>query len=141
MVKLAKLFFLIFSTASPKPFFLFLNNNNSSMDMEVNPKTSPVVLLKSNTLPIKTSSFSTKLNPLPIKLPIFKEPLSARQVGSRGVGPTLPQMDMEVNPKLVITLFGFLLLGLLPILLLLLYVLRKHLADCVKQLCLQCTMG
>ena len=65
MVKLPMLFFLlIFSTASPKPFLL---NNNSSMDMEVNPNTSPVVLFKSSTLPTKTSSFSTKLNPLPIK--------------------------------------------------------------------------
>ena len=64
MVKLAKLFFLIFSTASPKPFLL---NNNSSMDMEVNPNTSPVVLFKSNTLPIETNSSSTKLNPLPMK--------------------------------------------------------------------------
>ena len=72
MVKLAKLFFLIFSAASPKPFLL---NNNSSMDMEVNPNTSPVVLIKSNILPIKTNSFSTKLNPLPIKhkLPTYKE--------------------------------------------------------------------
>ena len=74
MVKLAKLLFLIFSTASPKPFLLL--NNNSSMDMEVNPNTSPVVLFKSSTLPTKTSSFSTKLNPLLIKpkLPKFKEP-------------------------------------------------------------------
>ena len=74
--KLAGLFFLIFSTASPKPLFL---NNNSSMDtVEVNPNTSTVVPFKSNIPLIKTSSFSTKLNPLPVKpkVPIFKEPLS-----------------------------------------------------------------
>ena len=132
MVKLAKLLFLIFSAASPKPFSLL--NNNSSMDMEVNPDTNPVVLFKSNTLPNKTSSFSTKLNPLPIKpkLPMFKEPLSviasSRQVLSRGVGPPFPLMEMDpTSVVILLTVTGFLILGLLVILVIVL------LGACVNQ--------
>ena len=120
MVKFAKLLFVIFSTASPKPFLI---NNISSMDMEVNPDTSPVVLFKSNTLPTKTSSSSTKLNPLPIKpkLPMFKEPLSVidrpRQVLSRGVGPPFSLMEMDPTSVIILlTVTGFLILGLLVIL-------------------------
>ena len=53
MVKLANLFFLLFSTpVSPQPLFI----NSSSMDMEANPNISTVELFKSNTLP--TTSFS-----------------------------------------------------------------------------------
>ena len=98
MAKLAKLFFLLFSTVSPKPLFLLLNNNNnnSSMDMEEgNFSVNPEVLIKSITLAtIKTSSFGAKLNPLPIepKLSTSEEPLS---VGA-GTEPALsPIMTMK----------------------------------------------
>ena len=129
MVKLANLFLILFSTVSPKPLFL---NNNSSLDMEANPNISPVVLFKSTTLPTKTSSFSTKLNPFPIKskLPIFIEPLPV----FAGMGPAVHLVDMELNATLVIILVTiFLLLGLLGLLLLLVrYVLPKELAGCVN---------
>ena len=126
MVKLANLFFLLFSTVSPKPLFL---NNNSSLDMEANPNISPVVLFKSNTLPTETISFSTKPNPLPIKsrLPIFIEPLPV----FAGVGPAVNLVDMEVNPTLVIILVTVFLL-LLLLLLLIRYVLPKDLSGCVN---------
>ena len=127
MVELANLFFILFSTVSPKP--LFHNNNNSSMDMEANPNISPVVLFKSNTLPTETISFSTKPNPLPIKsrLPIFIEPLPV----FAGVGPAVNLVDMEVNPTLVIILVTVFLL-LLLLLLLIRYVLPKDLSGCVN---------
>ena len=117
MVKLASLFFILFCTVSPK---LLLNNNNnsSSMDMEASPTISPMVLFKSTTLPTKTSSFSTKLNPLQIKseLPIFIEPLPVFS----GIGPAaVSLMDLEVNPTMVLILVTIvLLLGLILLLVL-----------------------
>ena len=121
MVQLASLFFILFCTASPKPLLL---NNNNSMDMEASPNISPMVPFKSTTLPTKTSSFSTKLNPLQIKpeLPIFM---------IAGMGPALPLMDIEVNPTLVVSLVTIVLL--LGLLLLLLLFLPKELAGCVNQ--------
>ena len=119
MVKLARLFFfLIFSTASPKPLFL---NNNSSMDMEVNPNTSPVVLFKSNTLPTKTSSFSTKLNPLPIKpkLSIFEEALSVPSWIERVLPPQDPM-------GIILTVFLFFCLLLILVL---------HMHRCILEIC------
>ena len=116
MVKLANLFFLLFSTVSPKPLSL---NNNSSMDVEANPNISPMVLFKSNTLPTETTFFSTKPNPLQIKpkLPILIKPLP---VFATGMGAT---MDTEWYGivtglgSIVLATFGlvtiFLLLGLL----------------------------
>ena len=114
MVKLANLFFLLFSTVSPKPHFL-----NNNMDVEANPNISPMVLFKSNTLPTETTFFSTKPNPLQIKpkLPILIKPLP---VFATGMGAT---MDTEWYGivtglgSIVLATFGlvtiFLLLGLL----------------------------
>ena len=121
MVKLANLFFLLFSTVSPKPLSL---NNNSNMDVEANPNISPMVLFKSDTSDTKTTSFST-IKPLP--------------VFAAGMGAAMPlDYYMEANPTLVLilaTIFLFLglLLPLLLLVLLLRYVLPKDLAGCVNQ--------
>ena len=120
MVKLANLFFLLFSTVSPKPLSL----NNNSNDVEANPNISPMVLFKSTTLPTKTTSFST-IKPLP--------------VFAAGMGAAMPlDYYMEANPTLVLILAtSFLFLGLLlPLLLLVLllrYVLPKDLDGCFNQ--------
>ena len=136
MVQLASLFFLLFCTVSPK---LLLLNNNNSMDMEASPNISPMVpfkSFKSTTLPTKTSSFSTKLNPLQIKseLPIFIEPLPVFS----GIGPA--SVSLMDNPTMVIILACILsilgyILGLILGLLLDTFfpnVLPKDLACCVK---------
>ena len=133
MVKLASLFFILFCTVSPK---LLLLNNNNSMDMEASPNISPMVPFKSTTLPTKTSSFSTKLNPLQIKseLPKSIEPLPVFS----GIGPD--SVSLMDNPTMVILLACILsilgyILGLILGLLLDSFfrnVLPKDLACCMK---------
>ena len=121
MVKLANLFFLLFATVSPKP--LFLNNTSSSMDVEANPNISPVVLFKSNTLPIETNSSSTKLNPLPMK-------------------PKLPTSWQSWMSWMPVNVYGLLIIGPLLLFVILVFLvirccpaLPKDLAGCVNQCC------
>ena len=136
MVKLANLFFLLFSTVSPKPLSLN-NNNNSSMDVEANPNISPMVLFKSDTLPTKTTSFST-IKPLPVFAAGMGAAMPLDMKVANGIVKGLRAVYMEANPTLVLILAtSFLFLGLLlPLLLLVLllqYVLPKDLAGCVNQ--------
>ena len=152
MLKLAHVFFLIFSS-SPMPLFPHTNSSsnnnsnhsNSSMDISSNSSdsnisnsnTSPMVLFNSSSLHIKAeslpmlkaSTFSPKPNPPKPLLLIQPLPVLA------GMGPALPLMDIEANPELaIILLIIFLLLALLLLLLLLMrYVLPKNLVSCVSQ--------
>ena len=121
MVQLASLFFTLFCTVSPK---LLLLNNNNSMDMEASPNISPMVpfkSFKSTTLPTKTSSFSTKLSPLPIKpkLSIFEEALSVPSWIERVLPPQDPM-------GIILTVFLFFVLLLILVL---------HMHRCILEIC------
>ena len=121
MVKLAQIFFLLFSSFPPLI-------SSSSMYMEAKP----------NIIPRPVVTMLVKFNPQPIKshLPILMEPLPVLA----GMGPALPLMDIEDNPTLAIMLLVlFLLLGLLLLLLLLLrYILPNNVISCVYQYNLRC---
>ena len=118
MVQLASFLFILFCTVSPK---LLLLNNNNNMDMEASPNISPMVPFKSTTLPTKTSSFSTKLSPLPIKpkLSIFEEALSVPSWIERVLPPQDPM-------GIILTIFLFFVLLLILVL---------HMHRCILEIC------
>ena len=99
MTKLTTLFFLLFSTVSPKSLLLL----NSTMDMEEgNSNVNPEVLIKSITpAAIKYCSFAAKLNPLPIepKLPISEEPLPL----AASTEPAIPMEDTTPRTRYICT--------------------------------------